>query len=200
MSVHFVSDTHFGHANIIQYSSRPYRDVNHMNTSLVSNWNSVVQPTDDVYHLGDVCMGNLNESVEWIWKLNGNIHLIRGNHDSKSVKNDRFVSRFEWIKDYHEMKIKHDGKEYKIILFHFPIASWHHAYRGAFHVHGHCHSTYKPGRPSTLDQGKILDVGVDCHNYTPVSLPQVIKIMERKIFKKVDDHEIRDTEGEKTYG
>lgn len=39
----FTSDTHFGHANIINLCKRPFRDVNHMNDMLVENWN--VDPT-----------------------------------------------------------------------------------------------------------------------------------------------------------
>ena len=33
--IFFTSDTHFGHANIIRFCNRPYRDVNHMNQELI---------------------------------------------------------------------------------------------------------------------------------------------------------------------
>lgn len=51
----FTSDTHFGHANIINLCNRPFKDVNHMNDMLVENWNSVVsdEETDDSTWIGE---------------------------------------------------------------------------------------------------------------------------------------------------
>lgn len=54
----FTSDTHFGHANIINLCKRPFRDVNHMNDMLVENWNSVITDDDIVFHLGDFALGD----------------------------------------------------------------------------------------------------------------------------------------------
>lgn len=34
MAVFFTSDTHFGHANIIKYCGRPYRDVTQMDAEV----------------------------------------------------------------------------------------------------------------------------------------------------------------------
>lgn len=33
----FTSDTHFGHANIINLCKRPFKDINHMNDMLVES-------------------------------------------------------------------------------------------------------------------------------------------------------------------
>lgn len=51
-----------------------------MNEALITNWNNVVKPNDTVFHLGDFAFGG-----SYIWnnvlsRLNGNIHLILGNH------------------------------------------------------------------------------------------------------------------------
>lgn len=81
MTVFFTSDTHFGHARIIELSDRPFRDVDDMNTQLIDRWNSVVGPNDHVYHLGDVALGSFAESIECVAHLNGIIHLVTGNHD-----------------------------------------------------------------------------------------------------------------------
>lgn len=40
--VYFTSDTHFNHANIIGFCSRPFKNVNEMNETLIANWNRVV--------------------------------------------------------------------------------------------------------------------------------------------------------------
>ena len=52
-NVHFTSDVHFGHKNIIRYCNRPFKDVDDMDEQLIQRWNSVVKP-DDV-PLAKVC-------------------------------------------------------------------------------------------------------------------------------------------------
>ena len=68
--VYFTSDTHFNHANIIGFCSRPFKNVNEMNETLIANWNRVVGVDDIVFHLGDFCLGG---SAEWTNVLNRNI-------------------------------------------------------------------------------------------------------------------------------
>lgn len=81
MTTFFTSDTHFGHARILELSNRPFKDVQHMNEMLIANWNSVVSPTDRVYHLGDVALGTFEESMKCVARLNGYKILVMGNHD-----------------------------------------------------------------------------------------------------------------------
>ena len=59
--VFFTSDTHFNHTNIIRFCSRPFKDVAHMNETIISNWNRVVGSGDIVFHLGDFCLGGSAE-------------------------------------------------------------------------------------------------------------------------------------------
>ena len=54
MDIWFTSDSHFGHRNIITYSSRPFSSVEEMDETLIQNWNSVVKPNDLIFNLGDV--------------------------------------------------------------------------------------------------------------------------------------------------
>lgn len=37
MTVWVTSDTHFSHKNIIEYCNRPFKDIYHMNETLVKN-------------------------------------------------------------------------------------------------------------------------------------------------------------------
>ena len=55
--VFFTSDTHFYHANIINFCKRPFANVETMNEALIENWNAVVGVDDIVFHLGDFCFG-----------------------------------------------------------------------------------------------------------------------------------------------
>ena len=54
----FTSDTHWGHAGILKESMHCRRDlvfssVEEMDETMIANWNSVVGPKDEVWHLGD---------------------------------------------------------------------------------------------------------------------------------------------------
>lgn len=81
-NIYFISDTHFGHKNIIPYADRPFTDVLDMQEKLIANWNNTVNKEDIVYHLGDFAwypsVKNMQPILE---RLNGTVYLIRGNHD-----------------------------------------------------------------------------------------------------------------------
>lgn len=73
-----ISDTHFFHANIVEYCNRPvdFTDL------ILKNWNELVAPDDLVYHLGDVMFRD-KEFKDVIEGLPGIKVLIKGNHDTK---------------------------------------------------------------------------------------------------------------------
>ena len=52
-SVYFTADQHFSHAGIIGLCKRPFRSIEEMDEAMIANWNTVVGPDDDVWHLGD---------------------------------------------------------------------------------------------------------------------------------------------------
>jgi calcineurin-like phosphoesterase family protein len=63
-----TADLHLGHANIIIYSGRPFRDADEMDESIVERWNEVVAPTDRVLVLGDVVMGKIDRNCSPLWQ------------------------------------------------------------------------------------------------------------------------------------
>jgi calcineurin-like phosphoesterase family protein len=87
-----ISDTHFGHANIMQ--SEPMRmalvnNITDQNASsvaadakIIENWNAVVSGNDNILHLGDAIWGGKYNIIKYLKQLNGRIHLLRGNHDA----------------------------------------------------------------------------------------------------------------------
>jgi calcineurin-like phosphoesterase family protein len=184
MTIYCTSDIHFDHTNIIKYCNRPYSDVGEMNEAIIANWNSIVMPDDLVLVAGDVCMGNLEHSIKYVKRLSGRKILIKGNHDKKALKFEEFRQQFEAIHDYLEFKDNGDT----FIISHYPFATWNGAHRGSMHLHGHSHGSYKPGLPTTLDQGKILDVGMDVHGMCPISFDKIRKIMAKKQFSAADHH------------
>ena len=80
--IYFTSDTHFSSERTLRFSRRPFADIEEMNDAIVKNWNKIVGPDDEVYHLGDF------GDISWAKKLNGKIHLILGNYETESIKNN----------------------------------------------------------------------------------------------------------------
>lgn len=169
MGIFFTSDTHFGHTNVIKYCNRPFSDVHEMNKELTDRWNAVVGPRDDVYHLGDFSLSK-SKPRTFVEMLNGRIHLIQGNHDKK-VNNQGFAS----VQHYKELT----WEDRKFVLLHYPMLTWNKARYGAIHLFGHVHGlfTVQKGR-KTIEGRNSMDVGVDCHDYAPISIEDVIRIIE----------------------
>ena len=85
MKVFFTSDLHFGHANVIRFDGRPFETVEEMNEELIRRWNAKVDKGDLVYVLGDM-IWRMQDCASVIRRLNGQIILIKGNHD-RFIKN-----------------------------------------------------------------------------------------------------------------
>lgn len=175
MTTWFTADTHFGHTNIIKYTNRPFANAKEMDEALISNWNARVRPEDNVYHLGDFALNTPSECMDVLDRLNGNIHLVRGNHEaSAEACSDRFV----WVKDYHELLIEdqdaHRGQQ-SIVLFHYAMRVWNASHHGNWSLFGHSHGTLADDPTS-----RSIDVGVDVHNLFPISYQEVKDIMAKK--------------------
>lgn len=162
----FTSDLHFFHENVIKFCNRPYGSMEHMNSELIKNWNTVVGDLDHVWILGDISFGKPEDTAAVLQQLKGIKHLIVGNHDRKG-RSEKLFNK-EWHKyfvdshDYYRLKV--DG--YKFVLRHFPFHSWE---RGYINLHGHLHS--ERGYKNKYLQ---YDVGVDANNYTPVLLKHAV--------------------------
>lgn len=176
---YFTSDTHFGHANIIKYCNRPFSNVREMDEILIKNWNEKVPYDAIVYHLGDFAFGRTYEDVEkYRSRLNGKIHLIKGNHDNGKLLMRNAFESVNW----NSMQEIFIGNK-SITLNHYAMKVWNKSHRGAWHLYGHSHGTL-PDDPNSLS----FDVGVDCHNYYPLSFLEVENIMNNKNFKAIDHH------------
>ncbi len=180
----FTSDTHLGHANIIKYCKRPYNDVVEMDNALIDNWNILVSPEDHVYHLGDFAYGDVQKVWNYIRRLNGIIHIIWGNHDKglkQLYKYSRHLAQGKvfFLHDMAEVTVE----KQTIILNHYAMRIWNKSHHESWHLYGHSHGTL-PDDPHS----RSFDVGVDCHQYRPISFREVGAIMRRKAYKPVDYH------------
>lgn len=177
MGIFLTSDTHFGHDKIMVYTSRGDRWANpdEMQDGLIYNWNSVVRPGDHVYHLGDFAWSR-GWAEDAFRRLNGHIHLIRGNHDEPAfIKNLAFAS----VHDIHILHYNHK----RIVLCHYPLLTWPNAHKGFLHAHGHSHG-------NSPIRGGCMDVGIDATaDLRPIPIDTVIEICESVPYEPVDHHD-----------
>lgn len=154
MTIWIISDTHFGHENIIRYCARPFASAAEMDEVMVERWNKVVKPSDHVYHLGDVAM-KWQQMDAVMPRLNGKKRLVRGNHDIFETK--RYS---KWFAEIYGIRVLNG-----MIMTHIPI---HPDSMSRFraNIHGHVHN-------STALTYPYVNVSVEAINYTPVSLEEV---------------------------
>lgn len=171
MAFFLISDTHFGHKNILDYENRPFSCLSEMREQLIINWNSVVGPEDTVFHLGDVMMGNKEQAAEIISRLNGHKILIKGNHDQHGV---------QWFLDVgFEEVCKNKLFEYAghtILMTHHPDTIPEGCEGGYdLHFYGHVHGKgNEPGKYPTFARNGAC-VCIERINYKPISLNEVIE-------------------------
>lgn len=171
-----ISDTHFNHANILNFEDKvgkkvrdQFSSVEEMNEIMIQNWNSVVKPGDKVYHLGDVVFGYDKE--DWLAKnmnrMKGSKRLIFGNHDEPT----HFVGKGHFQKT----SLWRVFKDFNILLTHVPVdVSVVYEGRGGskepmLNVHGHIHQNSSPTKFHHC-------VCVEHINYTPVNIEDLAKI------------------------
>jgi len=158
MEVFLISDTHFGHSNIVRYCNRPFVDVEEMNEALVKNWNDKVGKHDMVWHLGDFCWTRkaINEIVP---RLNGNIKLVFGGHDYSYLNAYRRLQNVEVCMPL----VVREIAGISVVLCHFQLVSWERKHYGAYHFYGHAHGKSMPINMS-------WDVGVDVNSFSPIHI------------------------------
>jgi len=184
----FASDTHFFHKNILKYCNRPFANVAEMNEALITNWNSVVPNDGVVFLLGDVSLGGNKKALDTLLhRLNGQIHLVVGNHERDALQNENIKSRWATISDVAEIFIKDDEITYgeqHIVMCHYPMICWNGSHRGSWQLFGHVHG-------GLSNKGEIrhsptqLDVGVDCHDYRPISYQKLKELITEQAMKKM---------------
>jgi calcineurin-like phosphoesterase family protein len=164
--IYFTSDHHFSHNRICEYASRPFASVEEMDEELIKRWNEMVSPDDIVYHLGDFTFGA--DAKPYILRLNGRIRFVVPDfhHDKRWLKNKPDLPSVEYLPSIYPLKV---NKDLLIVMCHYPFAAgaFERAHYGAINLFGHIHhkNFHLPGF--------CLNVGVDHHNFYPVSYDEV---------------------------
>ena len=182
-NIFFISDTHFGHANMLTFTNydgtrmRPFNSVEEVDELMIENWNKMVKPMDKVYHLGD-CFYKSSNPDQIMSRLNGQKVLCRGNHDRREAR-----WYFKYFKDVRST-FHIDGN---YLLGHFPI---HPDSKGRFvrQLHGHIHSQqvmkqiwYPTGNGVEPDPW-YRNCCVEVNNYSPIPF-EIIKEETEKLIE-----------------
>ena len=175
MNTFLIGDTHFCHANIIRYCNRPFKTVQEMNQAIVDNWNDIVKPNDQVFVLGDFCLGNKKAIIEMGQMLNGHKNLILGNHDRGSMNAYREAG-FESISKY--PILLHDY----FLLSHAPLHTTPDGLYANIFAHVHDDPKYL-----TVSQRSYC-VSAERIDYTPVDFDYVCYAMENAEKSNDSDH------------
>ena len=162
--IYFTSDPHFGHRTVL--GNRPeFSSVDEMNSALINNINQVVTRKDTLYIIGDASFrGDSHEISELLKEIHCKKILIRGNHDKVYEP-----GVFEGVYDY--LEIKYYKQEF--MLCHYPLVCWNHMRFGSVQLHGHIHSGPEYNDAHHTSGRLQYDVGVDAHNYMPVSIDEI---------------------------
>ena len=160
--VYFIADLHLGHANIIKYCDRPFKDVDEMNEVIIRNWNNTVGKDDKVFLLGDFALSNAENIKRWGRSLNGNKTLILGNHDNYS-QSLYYDAGFKEVIKYPILWNNY------MILSHKPQLMMDNSFY--FNLFGHVHND-----PSVKDVSKTgFCVSAERIGYTPISFNEILK-------------------------
>lgn len=172
--IFFSSDWHFGHKNICagvsswtnkEINCRNFNTIEDMNRAIVESINNTVGQDDELYFLGDLFFGG----IENLWKIISqlickNIHVILGNHD-KHIRNNKVLpnchrengvivdgpnktgisdndvsARELFLSVTRDAIISYNKLSFH--LYHHPIEDWENMNDGGIHLHGHVHNKF----------------------------------------------------------
>ena len=194
-NIYFIGDLHLYHKNVILYDNRPFNTLDEMHEALINNWNNTIKKDDIIYNLGDLSFGSFEQTKEFVTQLNGKHQIIIGNHDK--IKDIKKLNIYEniyeygteiWIKDESVTTKKSNGYQH-LILSHYPILSWNRQHYGSIHLHAHSHqSLVNNEKTNWYYNRKVLDVGCNGTNYTPLSYTEVKELLNNKTVPKNDSH------------
>lgn len=185
---YYISDLHLFHKASIEFDNRPYKDIETMHDYIRTKWNNKITNGDTVYILGDMSLRGQKENlISFVSTLKGQKVLVKGNHDD--VSDYRYQQLFMEICDYKEVHDSFEGKNFDLVLSHYPIFSWKNMGRGWIHLYGHTHNSVEDELYiKTLDdmvnnckhmqRGPVCAINVGCMkpwmNYEPRTLKEIL--------------------------
>ncbi len=203
---YYIADCHFFHEALNrEMDHRGFASVEEMNEYMIKRWNEKVRNRDEIVILGDLSMGNAEQTNALLDRLQGKLFLIVGNHDNRYLRSKTFhKERFGWIYPYAELH--DDGR--KVVLSHYPIACYNGQYlknkKGeprTYMLYGHVHDSHDERLieqyQQMVEKTKITDRSggtqnlsshmINCFcmysDYQPLSLDEWISLTEQRLIR-----------------
>ena len=167
--VWIISDTHWGHNNIIKFTDlggnriRPWDTVEDMENDMVEWWNEVVDPNDYIIHLGDIAM-NRTGYDRVMPRLNGRKILIQGNHDQFNT--EHYAKHFEHVLPM--LSVTDTA-----LLTHIPVHP-DSIGRHLVNIHGHLHNKLVLNESGDPDP-RYVNVSSEQLNFKPVCFKTLLE-------------------------
>ena len=162
MNTFFTSDAHL-FDNRFKQLFRPFDSTEQYIKTIRDNWNGVVGEKDVVYCVGDILYDESRMSI--LDTFNGKKHLIRGNHEK--LNDSEYLKYFTSVQNNTVITMTSNDKAEKFYVNHYPTKDSLKMYN----IVGHVHGAWKV-------QKNMINVSVDCWNYTPVSSSQIVRMVE----------------------
>ena len=184
----FSSDFHIQHSNILKFTGRPFQTIQENDDTIIENINQDVGENDNFVIAGDFIFGN---PLPYLKRIKcKNLYFVVGSHD-KSMWDVRHMFKFFGDK----LQLEVEGE--LIVVTHCPHLCWEKSHYGSWNLFGHLHSGKSPkGCEAEWDdtkefpamslfdkviaKGKMIDIGVDGHDFRPWSFWNIKDVMDTK--------------------
>ena len=181
--IFLTSDLHFGHDREFIWKVRGYNSCEEMNKIQIEKWNTRISDEDDVYVLGDLMLGTI-DNIKHLERLKGNIHIVLGNHDT--LTREILYKTLPGVVEIAEVGIRLDCKRHHFALTHYPMLTGNLEKESlkqmTCNFYGHTHQTTN----FYNDMPFTFHVGVDSHNGYPVEIDEALEEMYNKAKECID--------------
>ncbi len=179
-NIWFTSDLHFGHDREFIWGPRGFKSVYKMNETIIENWRNTVKYDDDIYVLGDLMLGN-EDNIKLIKTLKGNIHIVRGNHDT-DARMKLYSQCWNVVEITEGQFLKVNGQNF--YLCHYPTMTSNlekgtNLKEYTINLYGHTHQKTN----FYQDIPFMYHVGLDSHDCKPVALEEVLSDIGKEAAK-----------------
>lgn len=173
MANFFTADTHYSHERTLKLSRRPFASVTDMDEAMILRTNAMCRVSDTLYHVGDF------GDYRVVSRLVPRVILICGNYEHNDI-NKFYNGEFAEFR----RRLLHLGFKDVILnnmvvedmwLNHFPNGR----VENKFNLFGHIHRLQMVRRNG-------LNVGVDCHDYSPIDM-ETVNFYREAIANHYDD-------------
>lgn len=157
MNIYLISDTHFGHDNMVSWGLRPV-DFNE------KIWDLFKELPDDaiLLHLGDISMGSVALTHMKLQQFRWRKWLVRGNHDNHSIS---WYVKNGWDFVGDELVINMFGG--KFLFSHIPLPKRKGITKN---IHGHLHGGKSRGFPDFYDEDYHMEITPEAIGYKLIKL------------------------------